>query len=110
MTKILGIILTSCLIVSICVGAANLITSLRRDIDRVEAQHFRHEVSDEKKFEELYSDVEDAEDAIDALEKCEIARGAEYSTLRRDLSKLEETLSKELDKISVHLERLERAE
>ena len=66
--KILGTTLSLVMIISICIGGANILFDVKRDVVRVEKNIDAHEVTDTKNWDKVWADVEANEDKIQLIQ------------------------------------------
>ena len=94
-TKLVASLLALFLLISTCVGAANIILDIkgdakimRVDIARNEGTLVKHEVSDEKKWDKIFADVDSAEASINELKIQGARQATQYSEIMRRLDDL----------------------
>jgi uncharacterized transporter YbjL len=66
-TKVSLALVSIITIVSICVGAANVVVNIQNDVGEVKEDQKTHKAYDEKKWEKISADVEENEDDINDL-------------------------------------------
>ena len=106
LTKFVGAALSLLLIVSTCMGAANMFFDLKRDVRDNTTDITDHKTDDAGKWDKLYAITTGHSSDITALEKREISRNGEYASLRKDLERYEATQQL----ILAELKRLERSQ
>ncbi len=87
-TKIVGLLLGLSLLLSTGVGAANLFTSLRRDVDRNEGAIAKHEEGDVKKWDNINEQVDSLKDKNHLLEISLKEQAITFSYIRKELESL----------------------
>jgi peptidoglycan hydrolase CwlO-like protein len=87
-TKVTGLLMGIALLVSTGVGAANLITSLRRDVDRNEERINKHENADEKKWEKIEGEISELDRNIDLLNISSAEQATQFAHILREIEKL----------------------
>jgi hypothetical protein len=89
LTKLAGAIMTLFVLISTGVGAANLVTDLRRDITRNEENHSKHEMLDEKKWEKIFAEVDGNREDIHTLELQDKEIAIRQQTILEALKRIE---------------------
>jgi hypothetical protein len=85
-TKVSIALLSIITIVSICVGSANVVVNMQKDIDHNAKTQAKHETSDEKKWEKAVEDIEQNEDDITDIK---VQNGSIQTMLTQILSRLD---------------------
>ena len=91
-TKIVAGLMTLFVLVSSCIGAANMHFDLKRDVVRNENNISSHEVSDEKKWDKVWDEVDDHDDSINLIKVQNAKLETQYQEIMRVLQELKATI------------------
>lgn len=87
-TKLVGSAMTLFILVSSCIGAANMYFDLKRDVVRNESTLVEHKTIDDKKWNEVWEDVDENTDNIHLLEKNSAVAEAHYQSIKSELAEI----------------------
>ena len=93
-TKIVATILGVVTLVSICVGAANLVVNLQSDVDRIDSDVEKHIDNDMSKWESIEDDMDSVVDDVHALELKQAKTEANYQEIMRMLEQIQGELKR----------------
>lgn len=92
LTKIIGLVLGIVTIVSICVGAANVVVVMQKDISRIDSDVSGHIADDSKKWDSAIDDIETLEDEVHQLELIDKELEMKYLEILRRFDEINEQL------------------
>lgn len=100
LTKLVGSLLGLMLFISTCVGAANIIFDLKRDVRGNTADIVEHKATDAGKWNRVEIDIDELEDGQHALQLAGAVSEAHYQAILADMANLKSQNLKILEILS----------
>jgi len=105
-TKVIGAILGVVTLVSICIGGANVVVVMQKDISRIDSDVATHKADDSKRWDKAFEDIDELEDDVHGLQIADKELEMKYSEILR---RLDEQMD-QLKITNMKLDNLERVD